>query len=55
MEDKLQVGIFVGYSKNLGTSSATILSLYGNRNDIDKLIRIAPSVNYKVGRLQFLC
>ena len=59
--DKLQVGLFVGYIQNLGTTSKNVFEFTSTSargydakgTGIDHLIRIAPSVSYKTGRLQF--
>jgi hypothetical protein len=59
--DQVQAGLFVGYSKNLGTSEASVLSVPADvakgfddkGNGVDHLIRLAPSLSYKAGRLQF--
>jgi hypothetical protein len=56
---KLQVNLFVGYTKNLGASDKTLFydkkipSVYGRGSDIDNMIRISPSIIYNVGRMQF--
>jgi hypothetical protein len=59
--DALQGSIFIGYEKNLGAAAKTILP--GKKNadiamtsrgyNIDKLIRLAPMVSYKTGKVQF--
>jgi hypothetical protein len=54
--DALQGGLFVGYTKNLGSSDKTLSSVSGafsRGSNIDKIIRISPMVSYKTGKLQF--
>jgi hypothetical protein len=54
--DKIQGGLFFGYVKNMGTEAAKVVDFMNARgSDIDNLIRIAPSITYKSGRvlLQF--
>jgi hypothetical protein len=58
--DKLQGSIFFGYTKNLGSVDKTILGFskttargYDDTgNGIDHLIRIAPCLSFKTGRVQ---
>lgn len=57
--NKFQVGVFAGYSKNLGTSMQKILEVPkdaargfdANGNGLDHLIRISPGITYKIGEL----
>jgi hypothetical protein len=57
---KIQGGLFVGYSQNLGTSAQTITEIQkdaargfdANGNGIDHLFRISSSISYKTGPLQ---
>jgi hypothetical protein len=54
--DALQGSIFIGYAKNLGSSEKKLLKVdktFVRGNNIDKIIRIAPMISYKAGRLQF--
>ncbi|MDH6313364.1 hypothetical protein M2137_002154 [Parabacteroides sp. PFB2-10] len=48
---KWKAGLFVGYSKNLGTTKSLIASspLYGKGLDIDQLFMINPSISYNLG------
>jgi hypothetical protein len=58
--DPLQVAIFMGYSKNLGTTASTIVEIQkdvargfdASGNGLDHLIRVSPSISYKIGQLQ---
>lgn len=49
----LQYSLFLGYTKNLGTSAKTPATYFGRAENIDNLIRIAPSISYKVGKLLY--
>ncbi len=52
---KLMVGIFAGYSMNMGYSedqTSTAITYYGRGGDIDNLMRISPRVMYKEGSVQ---
>lgn len=57
--EQLQIGIFAGYSKNLGAADKDVFTMkdftsyYGRGSNIDNLIRISPSIAYKVGKVQF--
>lgn len=53
----LQGGIFGGYEKNLGSNPLRLLAVtkdFSRGQDIDHLIRIAPQISYKTGRMQFI-
>jgi hypothetical protein len=50
--DKIMAGLFVGYTQNLGANAKTITNFVNARgSDIDNLVRIAPSITYKSGKL----
>lgn len=52
---KLQVGIFGGYLKNLGTKesmSDTDNAVYGLGTDIESLLRISPRIIYNINKLR---
>lgn len=54
--DPFQVGVFIGYSSNLGAAEKTLYSIPAaicRGNNIAKLVRISPMVSYKTGRTQF--
>ncbi len=49
----LKVGIFAGYSKNLGTNKDVIANyIYARGADIDYLYRVSPFIAYKTKNLQ---
>jgi hypothetical protein len=51
---KLQVGVFSGYSKNLGTKSAIVGDIYGlGVMDIASLLRVSPRLVYNTGKIRF--
>jgi hypothetical protein len=55
----LQLGLFLGYAQNLGTTAKTLptyTKFYGRAKEetIGNLLRIAPSISYKAGRMQFM-
>lgn len=50
---KWQLGLFGGYSKNLGTKSNIVGSIYGlGVKDIASLYRISPRIVYNTGKLR---
>lgn len=51
---KWKPGIFVGYSKNLGTSDALVSSkLYGTGTDLDQLVTAGAELTYNVPHWKF--
>lgn len=48
--DKLQVGIFGGYTKNLGTKAPIKGTAYGLGTDIENLFRVSPRVVFISGK-----
>jgi hypothetical protein len=50
---KYQVGLFLGYVKNLGLRDNAVGTYYGYGNNIGSLYRVAPSFVYTSGRFQF--
>jgi len=51
--EKVSVGIFTGYSKNLGAGDLIAGSVYGRGSNIDHLLRISPRLTITEGRLSF--
>ncbi len=49
----LAVGLFAGYSKNLGASeeNINIIANYARGADIDQLLRISPRITYQEGKV----
>lgn len=55
LKKEWNAGIFVGYLKNLGTTESIYdsKSLFAMGGNIDKMMRIAPSINIKSGPVMF--
>lgn len=57
--EKLQVGLFAGYSENLGTpddiagSAAFGKVIYARGADIESVLRLSPRVQYDAGKFRF--
>jgi len=49
---KVQVGLFGGYTKNLGASES-VLAVMGGRSNIDFVYRVAPRVIFNSGKMRF--
>ncbi|MFA8433631.1 MAG: DcaP family trimeric outer membrane transporter [Marinifilaceae bacterium] len=49
---KVGVGVFAGYSQNLGANDEIAGSIYSRGKDIDELYRIAPRVNVNLKNLR---
>jgi len=55
---KMQVGVFGGYLKNLGTKeemSSSDNTVYGLATNIESLLRVSPRVIFFSGKTQFAC
>jgi len=50
---KIQVGIFAGYSKNLGAQKDIIGPIYGLGTTIESMYRVSPRVTFKYNKLKF--
>lgn len=50
--DKLSIGLFGGYSKNLGADKEVITNYFSRGKDIDYLYRISPRIVYKMNKTQ---
>ena len=48
-----QTGLFVGYSKNLGSRQTIAGANYARGFNIDQLYRVSPRLVYNVGRMRF--
>lgn len=51
--EKWQVGVFAGYTQNLGASKTVVGSVYGMATNIQSLYRVSPRVTYKSGDFKF--
>jgi hypothetical protein len=51
--EKIQAGLFVGYSKNQGVGKTIVGATYGRGLDIDTLYRVAPRVLVNAGKVRF--
>ncbi len=49
----LQFGLFAGYTKNLGADDNVVGTSYALGSDIASVTRIAPRVQYSVGKVRF--
>lgn len=50
---KTKVGLFGGYSKNLGSDTDTLLTVYGRGTNIDNLMRVSPRILFIRENLTF--
>jgi len=50
---KVKVGLFAGYSKNLGAKDKIIGPKYGLGTSIASLYRVSPRVSYQINKLRF--
>ena len=50
---KIQVGIFGGYSKNLGANEDIIGPIYGLGTSIESMYRVSPRISFKYNQLKF--
>jgi len=50
---KIQIGIFAGYSKNLGAQKDVIGPIYGLGTTIESMYRVSPRVSFKYNKLKF--
>ncbi len=51
--DEWQIGIFGGYTKNLGTKSTIVGDIYGLGTNIANLYRVSPRLVYNAGKMRF--
>jgi hypothetical protein len=49
---EVELGLFAGYAKNLGSPENLAGSFYGRATDMDNLLRIAPRVVWNTGTLR---
>ncbi|MEW6194081.1 MAG: hypothetical protein AB1521_02875 [Bacteroidota bacterium] len=49
----LQAGIFLGFSKNLGSSDKIVDKIYARAENISELLRLSPRVQFTAGKLRF--
>jgi len=49
---QFELGLFAGYTKNLGTDDKIVGAIYARGSDIDNVYRIAPRFYYKVENLK---
>lgn len=50
---KVQVGLFAGYSKNLGAQDEIAGPMYGLATNIESMYRVSPRVSFKYDKLMF--
>lgn len=46
----VKVGLFAGYTKNLGAEDNTTGTIYGRGKDIDNLLRVAPRITWNISK-----
>jgi len=51
--EKVKVGLFAGYSKNLGAKDKIIGPMYGLGTSIESIYRLSPRVSYQINKLRF--
>ncbi|MFW5706916.1 MAG: hypothetical protein ACOC12_03250 [Bacteroidota bacterium] len=51
--EKIQAGLFAGYAHNFGTSEEVAGNYYGRGHNIAYVYRIAPSLSFTSGKVQF--
>ena len=51
--EKLQPGIFAGFTKNLGASNEIVGAIYGRSANIDKVFRVSPRIIFNVDCFRF--
>jgi len=49
----LELGIFAGYTKNLGTEDNNIGTYYSRGSNIEDVFRVSPRIKYKMGNVKF--
>lgn len=52
---KLNGGLFVGFTKNLGTDDPITGTTYARGTNIDMVYRVSPRIQYKAGQTTFGC
>jgi hypothetical protein len=50
---KLQLGLFAGYTKNLGANDNIVGPSYTRGADIETVMRISPRIQYSIGKARF--
>ena len=50
-----QVGLFAGYTKNLGADDNIAGSVYARGTNIESIIRVSPRAQYSAGKTRFAC
>jgi hypothetical protein len=50
--DKLNIGFFGGYCKNLGAENEVVGKFYSRGKDIDYIYRLSPRISYKLDQTQ---
>ena len=50
---KIQVGLFAGYSQNLGANDDIIGPIYGLGTNIESMYRVSPRLSFKYNKLKF--
>ena len=49
----LELGIFAGYTKNLGTEANNVGTYYSRGSNIEDVFRVSPRIKYKMGNVKF--
>ena len=49
----LELGIFAGYTKNLGTDDNNVGTYYSRGSNIENVFRVSPRIKYKMGNVKF--
>ena len=49
----LELGIFAGYTKNLGTEDNNVGTYYSRGSNIEDVFRVSPRIKYKMGNVKF--
>jgi hypothetical protein len=52
---EFQVGLFAGYSENLGSDDEIVGKNYSRAENLGQLFRIAPRVQYTIGKMKMGC
>lgn len=50
---KVQVGLFAGFSKNLGAKDKVVGPIYGLGTSIESMYRVSPRISYSISKLRF--
>jgi len=48
---EFQVGLFAGYSENLGSNDKIVGKIYSRNENIDHVLRVSPRIQYKFSKI----